>query len=176
MRFVLRMAVRETRASWRRLLFFFVCIAVGVAAIVTLRSVIQSVRDVFGSEARGLLAADVLIATNREWPAESRAIIDRRLAEAGSTERTETIETPTMVRPTDRSKAVAKMVELRAVQPAYPLYGAVVLQGPDRYAYSLVQGHGALVRPELLTALGVQVGDQITIGQAAFTIRGVIVP
>jgi len=169
------MAVRETRASWRRLLFFFVCIAVGVAAIVTLRSVIQSVRDIFGSEARGLLAADVLVTTNREWPAQARATIDRRLAEAGSTDRTETIETPTMVRPTDRSKAVAKMVELRAVQPAYPLYGAVVLQGPDRYAYSLVQGHGALVRPELLTALGVQVGDQITIGQAAFTIRGVIV-
>ena len=33
MRFVLRMAVRETRASWRRLLFFFVCIAIGVAAM-----------------------------------------------------------------------------------------------------------------------------------------------
>ena len=48
MMFVLRMAVRETRASWRRLLFFFVCIAVGVAAIVALRSVIQSVRQVFG--------------------------------------------------------------------------------------------------------------------------------
>ena len=43
MTFVLRMALRETRASWRRLLFFFICIAVGVAAIVTLRSVIQSV-------------------------------------------------------------------------------------------------------------------------------------
>jgi len=34
MTFVLRMAARETRASWHRLLFFFVCIAVGVAAIV----------------------------------------------------------------------------------------------------------------------------------------------
>jgi putative ABC transport system permease protein len=174
MMFVLRMAVRETRASWRRLLFFFVCIAVGVAAIVALRSVIQSVRDVFGSEARGLLAADVLIATNREWPADARTTVDRRLAEAGSTERTETIETPTMVRPADRSKAIAKMAELRAVQSGYPLYGSVVLQGADVYSYSLLHGHGTLVRPELLTSLGVQVGDQITIGQAAFTIRGVI--
>jgi len=166
MTFVLRMAARETRASWRRLLFFFVCIAVGVAAIVALRSVIQSVREVFGSEARGLLAADVLIATNREWPADARTTVDRRLAEAGSTERTETIETPTMVRPADRSKAIAKMAELRAVQSGYPLYGSVVLQGADTYAYSLLQHHGTLVRPELLTALGVQVGDQITIGQA----------
>src|SRR5438874_5933525 len=175
MRFILRMAVRETRGSWKRLLFFFICIAVGVAAIVTLRSVIQSVRDVFGSEAKGLLAADVLIATNREWPPASRATIDRRLLEAGSTARTETIETPTMVRPTDRSKPVAKMVELRAVQPEYSLYGAVVLQGADRYSYALLRDHGALVRPELLTALGVEVGDEITIGQAPFAIRGVIV-
>ena len=35
MKFVLAMAVRETRASWRRLLFFFICIAVGVAATIT---------------------------------------------------------------------------------------------------------------------------------------------
>ena len=58
--FIIRMAARETRASWRRLLFFFICIAVGVAAIVAMRSVIQSVRQVFGTEARSLIAADVL--------------------------------------------------------------------------------------------------------------------
>ncbi len=76
--FILRMAARETRASWRRLLFFFVCIAVGVAAIVAMRSVIQSVRSVFGTEARSLIAADVLISTNRDWTPEARALIDRR--------------------------------------------------------------------------------------------------
>ena len=175
MMFVLRMAVRETRASWRRLLFFFVCIAVGVAAIVTLRSVIQSVRDVFGGEARGLLAADVLISTNREWPVDARRTVDRRLAEAGSGDRTETIETPTMARPADRTKALAKMVELRAVQSAYPLYGSVVLQGKDRYSYAMLRDHGTVVRPELLAAFDLEVGDQIVIGQTAFTIRGVIV-
>ena len=30
--FVLRMAWREMRAAWRRLLFFFLCVAIGVAA------------------------------------------------------------------------------------------------------------------------------------------------
>ena len=32
MRFILRMAGREIRASWRRLILFFACIAVGVIA------------------------------------------------------------------------------------------------------------------------------------------------
>ena len=175
MRFVLRMAVRETRASLRRLFFFFICIAVGVAAIVALRSVIQSVRGVFGTEAKSLIAADVLLATNRDWTADARATIDRRLAEAGGTERTELVETPTMVRPADRSKPVAKMAELRAVQPRFPLYGSVDLQGTQTYSPALLADHGALVRPELLTAINVAVGDEILIGQATFTIRGLIV-
>jgi len=122
---VLRMALRETRASWRRLLFFFVCIAVGVAAIVALRSVIQNVRGVFSKEARSLIAADVLISTNRDWQPDARQTIDRRLQEAGATEQTETIETPTMVRPVESNHAVARMVELRAIQPAFPSSRAV---------------------------------------------------
>src|SRR5213593_936585 len=109
MMFVLRMAVRETRASWRRLLFFFICIAVGVGAIVALRSVIQNVRGALGHEARSLIAADVLISTNRNWTPEARQAIDRRLAGAAATAHTDTVETPTMVRPSD-GRPVARMV------------------------------------------------------------------
>ena len=122
-----------------------------------------------------MIAADVLIATNRDWTADARATIDRRLGDAGITDRTETVETPTMVRPADRSKVVAKMTELRAVQPRFPLYGSVELQGSQTYSPALLADHGVLVRPELLTAIDVAVGDQIVIGQASFTIRGVIV-
>jgi putative ABC transport system permease protein len=172
-RFVLRMAARETRASWHRLLFFFVCIAVGVAAIVALRSVIQSVRDVFGREAKSLIAADLRISTTQDWAPAVRQTIDRHLAEAG-TEHTETLETPTMVRPADPSKAVARMVELKAIQELFPFYGHIELAGDATYSHALLQHHGALVRPELLTALGVRLGDSIVIGQASFRINGVI--
>src|SRR5689334_5997794 len=174
MKFVLSMAVRETRASWHRLIFFFICIAVGVAAIVALRSVIRSVRDVLGGEARSLIAADALIATNRDWNDEARAAIDRRLKDAGATARTETIETPTMVRPTDSTKVAARMVELKAIQPDFPLYGSLTLEDGRPYSHTLLEHHGALVRPELLSALGVKVGDSITIGTTSFEIRGVV--
>jgi putative ABC transport system permease protein len=117
MRFILGMAVRETRSSWRRLLFFFICIAVGVAAIVALRSVIQSVRGVFGREAKSLIAADVLISTNRDWTPQARDLIDRLLSEYGATARTETVETPTMVRPADErplARCTARWGSIRA--------------------------------------------------------------
>src|SRR5262245_47250274 len=167
------MAVRETRASWRRLLFFFICIAVGVAAIVTLRSVIQSVRGAFANEARTLISADVLVSTIRDWAPATRELIERRLKEGGAVQQTDTIETPTMVRPTDASRLAVRMAELRAVGPEFPLYGTVGLESGS-YSHALLERQGVLVRPELLTALSVKVGDQLTIGKAAFTIRGVI--
>ena len=80
MRFVLMTALRETRSAWKRLVFFFVCIAIGVGAIVALRSVIQSVRQVLSSEARSLMAADIFISTDRPWQSGTPERIASRVA------------------------------------------------------------------------------------------------
>jgi putative ABC transport system permease protein len=175
MMFVLRMAVRETRASWKRLLFFFACLALGVAAIVTLRSVIQSVRTVMMGEARTLIGGDVLVSTGRGWNEPDCLTLDRALvAEHGIRARSDAIETATMVRPADDRKAVARMVELRGVEPSFPLYGVVRLRDGQTYSHRLLAGGGALVRPELLTQLDIAVGDELVIGNRRFTIRGVL--
>jgi putative ABC transport system permease protein len=167
------MAMREVRASWRRLLFFFICIAVGVGSIVALRSLIQSVRVALAGEARTLLGADVALSSNRPW---SQAVLDRLSAEqrAGRVvRRSETIEIPTMVRPADPSLPAARMVELRAVGPEFPLYGSLTLR-EGSYSHAQLQGRGALVRPELLAQLGLKLGDVIQIGSQTFEIRGAI--
>jgi len=173
MTFVLRMTVRELRASWKRLLFFFVCVAIGVGAIVALRSVIQNVRAGMVREARAMMAADIRIGTNRPWTPELLKTIDERLAAAPVLERTEAIETATMVR-AEGAGEVARMVELRAVQPAFPLYGTIELEGGVPYSHDLLRGHGAIARPELLAQLGLAQGDRILIGGQPFTIRGVL--
>ncbi len=130
MMFVLRMAIRETRSSWQRLLFFFVCLAIGVGAIVTLRSVIQSVRGVVTGEARALIAGDVVISTGRGWSDQDRALLASWLApDRGVQATTASLETATMVRPADPGKAMARMVELRGVEAGFPLYGRVRLRG-----------------------------------------------
>jgi putative ABC transport system permease protein len=175
MTFVVRMAIREIRASWRRLLFFFVCVAVGVGAIVAVRSIIQSIRIGLAHEARALIGADVAIGTSRAWTPEIRRELDARLAEAPVLARQELIETPTMVRPeAGQGVAAAKMVELLAVQPAYPFYGRILMQDGRTYSYDLLRDRGVIVRPELLAQLGLRVGDRLVIGGRPFTIRGVI--
>src|SRR5262245_58809799 len=166
------MVVRELRASWRRLLFFFVCVAIGVGAIVALRSVIQSVRTGLVREARAIVSADVLISTNRPWTAGVRERLDRRLADSAILRRLESVETATMVRP--ENGAVAKMVELKGVQRGFPMYGQVLLSDGLTYRHELLEDRGALVLPDLLVQLNVRTGDHIIIGGQPFTVRGVI--
>jgi putative ABC transport system permease protein len=173
MMFILRMAGREIRSSWQRLLFFFVCIAVGVAAIIALRSVIQSVRAGMSQQAQALIASDILLTSNREFTSK---VLDTLTAEQRSGRVavvSRSTEIPTMVRPADPSKAVARMVELRAVEREFPLYGTLTL-AQGTYSHDLLLDHGAIVRPELLAQLDVKVGDQILIGNVPFQIRGVI--
>lgn len=173
MRFVLFMAAREMRASWQRLLFFFICIAIGVGAIVALRSVIQSVRNTFAGEARTLITADAMITSNQPIKPELAATIDRRLSAAGA-ESIRSIELATMTRPSDRDGGRARMVELRAVEDGFPYYGTMRLADGVVYDHSLLRGFGVLVRPELLAQLEVRVGDALSIGTQRYTIRGVI--
>ena len=173
MTFILRMALREIRASWQRLIFFFVCIAIGVAAIIALRSVIQSVRTGLASQSRSLIAADMLLTSNRDFTPK---VVDTLAAEqkAGRvTATSEAIEIPTMVRPADPSKAVTRMVELRAVQREFPFYGTLTLSD-GAYSHDMLLNHGVIVRPELLAQLDLKVGDRILIGNVPFEIRGVI--
>ena len=172
--FVLRMAGRELRASWRRLVFFFVCVAVGVGAIVALRSLIQSVGATMTAETRALTAADILITSGQPWSDEVLAIIDATLAGEPELARTSSVEIASMARPADETKTIARVVELRGVQAAFPFYGKFVLQDDMPYHHGLLAGGGALVRPELLTQLDVALDDQIIIGEGTFEIRGVI--
>jgi putative ABC transport system permease protein len=173
--FILRMVARETRAAWQRLLFFFLCVAVGVGAIAATRSVLQSVRGSLAREARTIAGADVVIQTGRPWESQARADIDRALEGVPDVVRTELTETATMVRPAEGGAPAARMTELLAVGPGYPLYGRLTLEGGMAYTHGLVTGRGVIVRRELLSQLDLQVGDRLVIGQETFTIRAVLV-
>ena len=172
--FVVRMAWREMRRSWRRLLFFFLCLSIGVASIVTLRSVVQSVRAALRAESRSLLGGDLALSTSGAWAPEARRAIETLQRTHAGVVSLDTVETLTMVRPADETKAVSRLVELLGVGREYPLYGSLELDGGQPYSHALLEGRGALVRPELLAQFDIGVGDDVIIGDARFTIRGIV--
>src|SRR6187431_3498724 len=99
MMFVTRMIARELRSSWKRLLFFFICIAIGVGSIVALRSVIQNVRAALATETRTLIASDILLSSNTPMPADVRELVAREAKAGRVAETTDAVEIATMVRP-----------------------------------------------------------------------------
>lgn len=173
MTFILQMARRELRASWRRLLFFFACIALGVGAIVAGRSMLQNAAVAIAAEARNLLTADVQVDSNRPWTPETLAAIER-VAQPFAEARTETIESPTMLRPADPAREGAMMVELKGIDSGFPLVGEFKQTSGEPVSYSLIQNNGAVVSIALLDRLKLQVGDDVKIGNSTFQIRGTI--
>ena len=67
MNFIFNLTWREIRSSWRRLLFFFLCIAIGVGSVVALRSLIQNLSKSVGGDARALLTADLEVSSTNDF-------------------------------------------------------------------------------------------------------------
>ena len=175
MRFILRMAVRELRASWRRLIFFFLCVAIGVGGIVALRSLVQNVRTALAGEARSLTGGDVYVRTDQPWSDGVRAQIEARADAIDGSATTETVDTITVARLPEGQGLQTKLVEVRGVEAVFPFYGRFALVSGDDYSPALLRDDGVLVGRELLPQLDLEVGDRIVIGDRSFTIRDAIV-
>jgi putative ABC transport system permease protein len=173
MRFVLNLTFREIRSSWRRLLFFFLCIALGVGSIVALRSLIQNLTQAVGTDARALLTADIEVSSTNDFAPSDIEKIEAAASRSGIVEaRNEAITTAAMARPADPANERVRFVELKGVEPPFPLVGHFQLDGGKAFDHELLRNSGAVVARILLEDLAIQIGDKIRIGEGEFEIRG----
>src|SRR5262245_35072818 len=167
--FSLRLAWRETRAGWRHFVGLVACIALGVAALVGVASFGAALDRSLGREGKRLVGGDLELRSSRAPGAEVEARLARLRADGASVVRVR--ELATMARE-PRSGASA-LVELKAVELGWPLYGAARTR-PQRPLADLLAGDGVLAEDAILTRLGLAVGDALDIGEARLTVTGVI--
>ncbi|MDG2149325.1 MAG: ABC transporter permease [Planctomycetota bacterium] len=161
---------RESRGSRGRLLFFVLCLAVGVAAVTGVGSLVATLRDGIRANSRALLAADVEVSARRPLPAEA---LGDFLATRPALRFTGVRELATVVSSTE-DVLESRLAELKVVDGDFPFYGELVLDPPGRLADAL--GPDRLVAaPELLDALGLRVGDALQVGGVPFEIAAVVV-
>ncbi|HEV8159246.1 MAG TPA: FtsX-like permease family protein [Pyrinomonadaceae bacterium] len=172
MNFIVNLTWREIRSSWRRLLFFFLCIAIGVGSIVALRSLIQNLSQAVGGDARELLTADLVINSTNDFSPNDVSKIEAIVGASSIIEaRNEAIETSAMARPVDAANQTFGFVELKGIEPPFPLVGKFTLSGGEPFDFKLLENGGAVVAPILLEKLNIKVGDKIRIGEIDFEIR-----
>lgn len=167
LRLILLLLGREIRGARARLVPFLTSLAIGVAAVVLVAGLGDSVSRAVRMEARPLLGADVAARASRPLP----------IFEAGKDlPRADTVDLLTMVAVPpgpDGAPGRSVMAELKAVSPGWPFYGAPKF-APDRPLVDVLDVEGIVADPALLERLGVGVGDAVRLGQATFTVRGTV--
>lgn len=172
MSFIFNLTFREIRSSWRRLLFFFLCIAIGVGSIVALRSLIQNLGQSIGGDARELLTADFVVNSTNDFSPSDIEKVEAVINASNAVEaRNEVIETSAMARPLSAANQTFGFVELKGIEPPFPLVGAFTMTDGKPFDFKLMANRGAVVAPILLEKLNVKIGDKIRIGEADFEIR-----
>lgn len=183
-RFILSMAWRETRGAWRHFLYFFVCIAIGVSAVVAVSLFAAHVEHAVSGQAKSLLGGDLEIRSSHPLSAEGRTVLESLEGRGISrTHVTELIGMAARATKGGTTGQATQLVELKAVEQGYPLYGVLKtdpsvsperLLVPDRSACEAVPCHGAVVQETLLIRMGLRIGDRLKIGKAEFAITGLV--
>ena len=166
MRFVVRHALRESRSSWRRLALYMSSITLGVAALVAINSFRTNAVESVASESRALLGADLRLTSNREFPQPIALLIDSAYANYDVARVTSLASMAVAAH-----SGATRLVQLRAIQAGYPFYGDVLTE-PRGIWPTLQRNRFAIVDEALLSQLGLQVGDTLLLGEAAFAIAG----
>jgi putative ABC transport system permease protein len=161
-----RLARRELRGGLRGFIVFLACLALGVAAMTAVGVINAGVIAAVQRDAAALLGGDIRLEANNLPIAEDELA---GLLPAGA-RRSDAVRTNAMASGGEGRRVV---VGLKAVDDAYPLYGEVGLD-PAMEIQDALEDGGAVVEPGLLTRLGIDIGEQIRIGEAAFTVRATI--
>ena len=165
MSFILKMAWRDTRASRRRLLLYSLSIVLGVAALIGISSLGDSLRAAVDAQAKGLLGADLSASGRQKF---SEPALTRLRALGG--ELAFGVATTTMATFGDTGH---RLVQLTAVEGGFPFYGDVETV-PAGALTRLAEGNNAVVEEALLTSAGLAIGGEIKLGPTRFTVVGVL--
>jgi putative ABC transport system permease protein len=166
---VLRLALRELRAGLRGFGIFLACIALGVMAIAGVASISRSLTEGLAREGRKILGGDMA------YSLIHREATDRERAVLGARGNVSVIAT--MRGMANAGEKGSGLVELKAVDGAYPTVGELVTEPPlpIEDLLAIRDGvHGAAVDPVLLARLDLKIGDRIMLGTADVELRAAI--
>lgn len=163
----LRYALKNLRSGLKGFWIFLTCLTLGVMAIAIVGSLAAAIERGLAEQGQPLLGGDL------EFSLIHREVNDAELAfirHLGEMSRIATM------RAMATANGNSTLVEIKAVDQAYPLYGALVYgPGGVRPARSATASADTVaVDPLLLGRLGLKLGDEVRIGVRPFTITAVI--
>jgi len=167
----LRYALREMRGGLSGFVIFIICIALGVGAIGGVNSVARSITDSVARQGQTLLGGDLRFELNQREASETELAFLKQQGDLAVS-----AGMRSMARLEDGSDQA--LVEVKAVDATYPLFGALETAPALPYAglFGDEAGVWGATAPDLLfDRLGLKPGDRIKLGSATFELRAKIV-
>ena len=149
---------------------FLACLMLGVASIAAVGSLASAILEGIRENGQELLGGDVEVQSQHgDLGQQAQAY----LATQGMV--TRVVEMRAMGRAVEKDSRT--LIQLKAVDSAYPLYGKLTLDRPISIADALAEKDGtwgALIDEDLVRRLGVHPGDHISVGDLTYEIRAII--
>ncbi len=165
MRLAWTLALRDLRGGVRGIRVVLACLALGVAAIAAVGSLRAAVDEGLASNGAALLGGDLAIDGGAQpLPDALRPWLTAR---GGKVSAIVTMRSLIVAPSGER-----QLIELKAVDPAFPLIGAVTLDPAIPLAQAL--DGGVVADPLVLARLKLHAGDTVHIGTAAFVLRAAL--
>jgi putative ABC transport system permease protein len=166
-------ALAQTRRARGALAFCVASIAVGVAALTAVHTLVAGVEASMASEARALLGADLALSGNQPLDGGEADALSRELRAAGG-EMVETIETQSMLAAPGQQP---RLVRLRALRGRYPLYGSITTDPAGALdPAGLAEKPRLVLHPDVARQLHLERGDRVKLGDLELEVAGVVVP
>lgn len=163
-------SLRDLRGSLTKFRLFLICLTLGVAVIAGVASVSESIQSSIDRQAKSILGGDLALRLTARPVTPDQLDFLRQLGQIS-----QVVELRSIAR--DPNSDRRSLVELKPVDPAYPLYGEVTLRSGQDLQDILADQQplpAAVVEQEFLEKVNLQIGDEITLGQGRFQIRDVI--
>ena len=158
---------RDLRAGELRLLMMSVVLA--VAALTAVGFLADRLQSGLWRDARQLLGGDAVVVSDQATP---QALMQEAVRRGLVTNTN--LSFPTMARVPDAA-GESRLVALKAVEPGYPLRGALQVMRQPETAQDSIPARGQVwVDQALLDALALAPGQRLALGEQTFRITGVI--
>ena len=164
----LRFAARDLRSGLQGFWIFLTCLALGTGTIAIVGSLSAAIQRGLDEQGQPLLGGDLEFALIHRETTDAELKFIRAQGE---------VSKAATVRGMALAGGNTTLVEVKAVNASYPLYGAVKLQGGMSLAQAIatVDGvPGAAADPLLMGRLGIKAGDRIKLGSIEIEIRALI--
>jgi putative ABC transport system permease protein len=160
------MAQRDGKASWKKLTLFMASIVLGIAAVVSIQSFSENLKQNIALQSKSLMGSDFKIDSNKAPNEAVTAIMDS----LGGFDAREINFASMAAFPNHEG---SKLVQIRGIEGDFPFYGTIETE-PKKVATNFQKQNFALVDATVMLQFGLKVGDSIKIGNITLPIGGAL--